>query len=415
MLLLHGFPQFWWAWRRAARRARRRRLPRGRARPARLRRVRQAAARLRRLHAVVGRRRHGARARRPRRGRRRARLGRRARVDRRDAAPRRSCRAWPCVSMPHPLRLREARAAPTAEQLRALSPVALLPAAAARPRRGCAGDDGAYVGELLRRWGGPGFPDAETEARCRAAVQVPGVAHCSMEWYRWAVRSRTRPSGWRFLRLLERGVGVPTLQVHGAARPAACSPAPRTAPARGSTRRTSCRCSTASATSRTRRRRTTSAPRCSRTPSGGRAVRPRPRARRRRPAGAARLAGGRGAGAGGGAAAGRGARAGPRPAGARPAVLRPRRARGAPGRPRPAQERLLWQGLAQVCVGLTHLQRGNPVGGARLLRRGADRLEEHLRTGSRRRTAWTWRGRSPPRGSAPTPSRPARDGPAVAL
>jgi len=41
----------------------------------------------------------------------------------------------------------------------------------------------------------------------------------------------------------------------------------------------------------------------------------------------------------------------------------------------PAQERDLWQGLAQVCVGLTHLQRGNAVGGARLLRRGADRLD----------------------------------------
>ena len=48
----------------------------------------------------------------------------------------------------------------------------------------------------------------------------------------------------------------------------------------------------------------------------------------------------------------------------------------------PAAERLLWQGLAQVCVGLTHQQRGNPVGAARLLRRGADRLEEHLRTGA---------------------------------
>jgi hypothetical protein len=48
----------------------------------------------------------------------------------------------------------------------------------------------------------------------------------------------------------------------------------------------------------------------------------------------------------------------------------------------PASERLLWQGLAQVCVGLTHLQRGNPVGGARLLRRGADRLVEHLRSGA---------------------------------
>ena len=35
-----------------------------------------------------------------------------------------------------------------------------------------------------------------------------------------------------------------------------------------------------------------------------------------------------------------------------------------------------------MCVGLTHLQRGNPVGGARLLRRGADRLEEHLTTGA---------------------------------
>ncbi len=40
----------------------------------------------------------------------------------------------------------------------------------------------------------------------------------------------------------------------------------------------------------------------------------------------------------------------------------------------PAHERDLWQGLAQVCVGLTHLQRGNARGGARLLRRGADRL-----------------------------------------
>lgn len=43
----------------------------------------------------------------------------------------------------------------------------------------------------------------------------------------------------------------------------------------------------------------------------------------------------------------------------------------------PAAERNLWQGLAQVCVGLTHLQRGNLVGGVRLLRRGADRLADY--------------------------------------
>ena len=40
----------------------------------------------------------------------------------------------------------------------------------------------------------------------------------------------------------------------------------------------------------------------------------------------------------------------------------------------PPGERDFWQGLAQVCVGLTHLQRGNRVGAARLLRRGAGTL-----------------------------------------
>ena len=40
----------------------------------------------------------------------------------------------------------------------------------------------------------------------------------------------------------------------------------------------------------------------------------------------------------------------------------------------PGEERDLWQGLAQVCVGLTHFQRGNDVGGVRLLLRGAERL-----------------------------------------
>ncbi|MGC5009507.1 DUF309 domain-containing protein [Streptosporangium sp. DT93] len=40
----------------------------------------------------------------------------------------------------------------------------------------------------------------------------------------------------------------------------------------------------------------------------------------------------------------------------------------------PGPERELWQGLAQICVGLTHLQRGNPRGAATLFTRGADRI-----------------------------------------
>jgi len=40
----------------------------------------------------------------------------------------------------------------------------------------------------------------------------------------------------------------------------------------------------------------------------------------------------------------------------------------------PAAERDLWQGLAQVAVGLTHAQRGNARGATALLRRGAGRV-----------------------------------------
>ncbi|MFI9803290.1 DUF309 domain-containing protein [Streptomyces sp. NPDC052301] len=42
----------------------------------------------------------------------------------------------------------------------------------------------------------------------------------------------------------------------------------------------------------------------------------------------------------------------------------------------PEDERTLWRGLAQLAVGLTHAARGNDVGGARLLRRGAGALRE---------------------------------------
>ena len=40
----------------------------------------------------------------------------------------------------------------------------------------------------------------------------------------------------------------------------------------------------------------------------------------------------------------------------------------------PPAERDLWQGLAQVAVGLTHAQRGNARGAAALLRRGGQRV-----------------------------------------
>lgn len=41
----------------------------------------------------------------------------------------------------------------------------------------------------------------------------------------------------------------------------------------------------------------------------------------------------------------------------------------------PAEERPLWQGLAQLCVGLTHGLRGNAVGARKLVERGAGQLD----------------------------------------
>jgi hypothetical protein len=43
----------------------------------------------------------------------------------------------------------------------------------------------------------------------------------------------------------------------------------------------------------------------------------------------------------------------------------------------PPRERDLWQGLAQVAVGITHARRGNSAGAITLLRRGIQRLSRY--------------------------------------
>jgi predicted metal-dependent hydrolase len=42
------------------------------------------------------------------------------------------------------------------------------------------------------------------------------------------------------------------------------------------------------------------------------------------------------------------------------------------------EERDLWQGLAQLAVGVTHLRRGNPKGAATLLQRGRSRISRYV-------------------------------------
>ena len=47
----------------------------------------------------------------------------------------------------------------------------------------------------------------------------------------------------------------------------------------------------------------------------------------------------------------------------------------------PAEERELWQGLAQLCVAITHAERGNQTGAVRLLGRAHGRLKTYAATG----------------------------------
>ena len=47
----------------------------------------------------------------------------------------------------------------------------------------------------------------------------------------------------------------------------------------------------------------------------------------------------------------------------------------------PTEERDLWQGLAQICVAMTHAARGNQVGADRLFDRAAERLTAFDATG----------------------------------
>jgi predicted metal-dependent hydrolase len=46
----------------------------------------------------------------------------------------------------------------------------------------------------------------------------------------------------------------------------------------------------------------------------------------------------------------------------------------------PVEERGLWRALAQICVGLTHAQRGNESGAVTLLSRGSAGLAPYART-----------------------------------
>ncbi|WP_203434059.1 alpha/beta fold hydrolase [Jiangella asiatica] len=118
------------------------------------------------------------------------------------------------LSMPHPLVLRRHLLRGGFRRSGSLAGVQ----APMVPERRLIADDGAHVERLLRRWSAPGasFPEPEAALRYRAAMQLWPAPHCALEYQRWMFRALFRGDGRRFAKRVQDPLNLPVLQVHGA-------------------------------------------------------------------------------------------------------------------------------------------------------------------------------------------------------
>ncbi|MFC0313365.1 alpha/beta fold hydrolase [Gordonia phosphorivorans] len=80
-------------------------------------------------------------------------------------------------------------------------------------------DGGAYLESYFRERSGARWRDTpdftEAVARNRLAITIPGVAHSSLEYRRWAFRSQFRTDGYRFMDLMNKRLHIPVLALRG--------------------------------------------------------------------------------------------------------------------------------------------------------------------------------------------------------
>jgi pimeloyl-ACP methyl ester carboxylesterase len=128
----------------------------------------------------------------------------------------RSVRRLVILSMAHPRTLRAGMTDPA--QRRAARYVLSFQLPRIPERRLTRADDDP-VADLMQRWSGPAWsrtPDfAEAVDRYRSASRIPQAAYSAMEYYRWAARSQLRPDGLRYARRMAAPITAPTLQLHG--------------------------------------------------------------------------------------------------------------------------------------------------------------------------------------------------------
>ncbi|WP_253258318.1 alpha/beta fold hydrolase [Pseudonocardia sp. N23] len=127
------------------------------------------------------------------------------------------------VGAAHPLAFRRAVWRDPRGQGRATASYALGFQLPRLPERSLRVDDGARVETIMRRWAGHDWTIthdfADVVAHNRSAIRIGVVAHTSMEYYRWAMRSQLRAEGRRFAAAVARPVSAPVLAIHGADDP----------------------------------------------------------------------------------------------------------------------------------------------------------------------------------------------------
>ncbi|OMC55153.1 alpha/beta hydrolase [Mycobacterium sp. IS-836] len=127
-------------------------------------------------------------------------------------------RAIALISSPHPSALRRSTLT-RRDQSYALLQTLLRYQLPIWPERRLTRDNGAEIERLVRSRSSAKWVASEdfsqTVGYLRTAIQIPGAAHCALEYQRWAVRSQLRAEGRRFMRSMSGQLGVPLLHLRG--------------------------------------------------------------------------------------------------------------------------------------------------------------------------------------------------------
>lgn len=122
------------------------------------------------------------------------------------------------VSMPHPRQLRKAILRNGKQ--RAATRYAWGFQVPFWPERSLTARDGQRIADLLRQWSADrSWLDDDTCETYRAAFLRWPTAHTAVEYHRWAVRSSIRPDGLSYMSLMEAPVQRRVLTIHGTEDP----------------------------------------------------------------------------------------------------------------------------------------------------------------------------------------------------